>query len=219
LLFLPLVGYLFNLMVLDHDLLRQEAIANQTAKTQISASRGNIYDRNMNILASSYSVETVYLNPVAIQNYDQDIDLIASGLSRILDVKEDFVRQQAENTKYYYRIIKKKISAELSQEVRDFINEHDIIGIHLEPALRNLCQRGVNEVFCEGGGQLAAALLEQGLVDELILIYAPKVLGDTASVRGLPIAPRLLAAAMTFDVTERLLLGSDTAILLRPKQS
>lgn len=134
LLFLPLVGYLFNLMVLDHDLLRQEAIANQTAKTQISASRGNIYDRNMNILASSYSVETVYLNPVAIQNYDQDIDLIASGLSRILDVKEDFVRQQAENTKYYYRIIKKKISAELSQAVRDFINEHDIIGIHLEPA-------------------------------------------------------------------------------------
>lgn len=92
-------------------------------------------------------------------------------------------------------------------------------GIHLEPALRKLCQRGVNEVFCEGGGQLAAALLEQGLVDELILIYAPKVLGDTASVRGLPIAPRLLAAAMTFDVTERLLLGSDTAILLRPKQS
>lgn len=92
-------------------------------------------------------------------------------------------------------------------------------GLHLEPALRKLCTYGVNEVFCEGGGQLAAALLEQDLVDELILIYAPKVLGDPASVRGLPITPRLLSAAMTFDVTERLTMGMDTAILLRPKQS
>jgi len=133
-LFVLLICYLFNIMVLDHDRYEQQAITNQTAKTTLSASRGNIYDRNMNILASSYSVETVYLNPVAIKNANSDIDLIASGLSRILDVEEDFVRQQAQNTKYYYRIVKKKISAELSQQVRDFINEHDIVGIHLEPA-------------------------------------------------------------------------------------
>lgn len=133
-LFVPLICYLFNIMVLNHDKYQQQAITNQTAKTTLSAKRGNIYDRNMNILASSYSVETVYLNPVAIKNANSDIALIASGLSRILDVEESFVRQQAENTKYYYRIVKKKISAELSQQVRDFIKEHDIVGIHLEPA-------------------------------------------------------------------------------------
>lgn len=91
-------------------------------------------------------------------------------------------------------------------------------GAHLEPALRALCQRGINEVFCEGGGQLAAALLEQHLVDELILIYAPKVLGDPHAVRGLPILPRLLAQGMTFTTINRISLGEDTALCLRPTQ-
>ncbi len=89
-------------------------------------------------------------------------------------------------------------------------------GEHLEGPLRALCQRGINEVFCEGGGQLAAALLEQGLVDELILIYAPKALGDCAAVRGLPITPRRLPEAMSFKVTNRFFLGDDTVLCLRP---
>jgi diaminohydroxyphosphoribosylaminopyrimidine deaminase/5-amino-6-(5-phosphoribosylamino)uracil reductase len=91
-------------------------------------------------------------------------------------------------------------------------------GMHLEAPLRALCQRGINEVFCEGGGQLAAALLDQGLVDELILIYAPKLLGDIAAVRGLPVAPRRLSEAMQFEVVERILLGEDTLVRLTPKQ-
>lgn len=134
LLFVPLLCYLFNIMVLDHDRYEQEAIRNQTAQMSLSASRGNIYDRNMNILASSYSVENVILNPVNIKTSGADVDLIASGLSRILGVSEDFVRQQALDSKYYYRVVKRKISAELSQQVRDFINEHDLSGIELEPA-------------------------------------------------------------------------------------
>lgn len=133
-LFAVLVWYLFGLMVLEHDKYEREAIVNQTARTKLSASRGNIYDRNMNVMAATYSVETVYLNPVEIRDNNQDVSLIASGLSQILEVEEDFVRQQAENTKYYYRIVKKKIDPELSQAVREFINRNKIVGIHLEPA-------------------------------------------------------------------------------------
>lgn len=89
-------------------------------------------------------------------------------------------------------------------------------GETLATPLRALCQRGINDLFCEGGGQLAAALLEQGLVDELILIYAPKILGDPAAVRGLPIAPRRLPEALQFTLLERLHLGDDTAVRLAP---
>lgn len=90
-------------------------------------------------------------------------------------------------------------------------------GEDLRVSLQHLCARGVNEVLCEGGGQLAAALLEQGLVDELLLVYAPKVLGDVAAVRGLPIAPRRLPEAMTFTLVERFGFGEDTILRLRPK--
>lgn len=89
-------------------------------------------------------------------------------------------------------------------------------GANLTEPLRQLCQRGIQHVLCEGGGELGAALLEQGLVDELILIYAPKLLGDLNAVRGLPIAPRRLPEAMGFTVVERRNLGQDTALILKP---
>jgi diaminohydroxyphosphoribosylaminopyrimidine deaminase / 5-amino-6-(5-phosphoribosylamino)uracil reductase len=46
-----------------------------------------------------------------------------------------------------------------------------------EPALRALVSRGVHTVLCEGGGELAASLLQGGLVDELIWFIAPKLVG------------------------------------------
>ena len=43
---------------------------------------------------------------------------------------------------------------------------------------------GVMEVLCEGGGEMAGALLRAGLVDRLVLFYAPVVLGDASARPG-----------------------------------
>ncbi len=91
-------------------------------------------------------------------------------------------------------------------------------GQDLRAMLRTLCARGVRDVLCEGGGKLAGALLEAGLVDELVLIYAPKVLGVGARP-GFGLAPRALAQAMTFTPVERQTLGVDTLLRLRPLTS
>src|SRR5690606_1699798 len=45
--------------------------------------------------------------------------------------------------------------------------EVDADGIALEPALRLLAARGINEVQVEAGAKLSGALLAQGLVDEV----------------------------------------------------
>lgn len=55
--------------------------------------------------------------------------------------------------------------------------------VDLAAMLRDLAQRGCNEVLVEAGNTLNGALLRTGLVDELILYAAPQLLGDTA--RGL----------------------------------
>lgn len=91
-------------------------------------------------------------------------------------------------------------------------------GTDLDALLKALCERGINDVLCEGGGTLGAALLEAGCVDELDLFYAPKILGDTDGVRGLPIAPRTLATSLQFTPFEIKQLGADTLIRLRPNQ-
>jgi diaminohydroxyphosphoribosylaminopyrimidine deaminase/5-amino-6-(5-phosphoribosylamino)uracil reductase len=36
---------------------------------------------------------------------------------------------------------------------------------------------GIMHVFCEGGGQLAAGLIDAGLVDEFAFFFAPKLMG------------------------------------------
>ena len=47
----------------------------------------------------------------------------------------------------------------------------------VEAAVRDLGRRGVRRVLCEGGPTLNAALFEAGLVDEVFLTIAPKLIG------------------------------------------
>ena len=63
--------------------------------------------------------------------------------------------------------------------------------LDLGQALAAMGQRGLTRVFCEGGGALAASLLQADLVDDLITFTA----GMTLGAEGLPaIGPLALAA-------------------------
>ena len=52
--------------------------------------------------------------------------------------------------------------------------------VDLNAMLRDLAARGCNEVLVEAGSALNGALLQAGLVDELLLYLAPQLLGDAA---------------------------------------
>ncbi len=52
--------------------------------------------------------------------------------------------------------------------------------VDLPVMLKDLAQRGINEVLVEAGSTLNGALLDAGLVDELVLYLAPQLLGDVA---------------------------------------
>ena len=136
--FIPLIATLYKLMIVEHDHYEALAINNQTRSTRLTAARGEIYDRNMNILAASTTVETVFIDPNEIAKEMEKpensglLDTIANGLSNILGVEPDFVRMQAADTKCRYKAIERKISEELADEVRTFINDNKIKGVYLE---------------------------------------------------------------------------------------
>ena len=50
----------------------------------------------------------------------------------------------------------------------------------LAEVARKLGELGILSVLVEGGGQVHASLLKQGLADEVILYIAPKVVGGPA---------------------------------------
>ena len=63
----------------------------------------------------------------------------------------------------------------------------------LAPMMRRLRADGIGTVMCEGGSMLNAALLREGLVDELFLALAPKLAAGTGPtiVSGPPFEPPL----------------------------
>ena len=140
--FVPLIGTLYHLMITEHDYYNEKAIKNQTRSTNLTATRGVIYDANMNVLASSSTVETVFIDPNEIAEQMKQpensnlLDQIARGLGEILDVEPSFVYEQAADKQYRYKVIKRKISEELSDEVRAFISENSITGVYLETDLK-----------------------------------------------------------------------------------
>lgn len=87
----------------------------------------------------------------------------------------------------------------------------DLVGRQLDIAsvLENLGAQGLTRVFCEGGGALAASLLQAGLVDELVGFTAGLAIG----AEGLPGigAMRLerLEAAQRFHLIESRAVGVD----------
>ena len=125
-----LIARLFTLQVVQAEDLQKRAARQQMRVTSISAQRGTIYDRNGEILAMSGTVWTVYLSPVDIDD-EEERELVIKGLSRILDVDEDTIREKSHRNTYY-EIIKKKIERPLADEVTEFLQENSIGCVGLE---------------------------------------------------------------------------------------
>jgi diaminohydroxyphosphoribosylaminopyrimidine deaminase/5-amino-6-(5-phosphoribosylamino)uracil reductase len=72
---------------------------------------------------------------------------------------------------------------------------------------------GVGSLLVEGGGQLAGALLREGLVDRYYWIQSPIWLGEggVPAVAGLPGIE--LATVDRWEVVERRALGADTLLV------
>jgi diaminohydroxyphosphoribosylaminopyrimidine deaminase / 5-amino-6-(5-phosphoribosylamino)uracil reductase len=98
------------------------------------------------------------------------------------------------------------------------VPEGDDGSLDLEAGLSRLRREAnVYTVLCEGGGGLAGKLLTQGLMDELVVFYAPKVLADDKAVPGFSgrVVPRMAdAAGLRLLATERV--GEDLMVVLRP---
>ena len=131
--FVPVVLRLYRLMVTDYEYYANQALRNQTRSTSVTADRGNIYDRNMNILACSQSVENVYLDPHELKQSKADIPAIAAKLAEILDLDPDWIARQAADTKMRYKQIAARISQDVAAKIRAYMKQENIAGIHLEP--------------------------------------------------------------------------------------
>ncbi len=134
--FIPMGLRLYDLMIVQYEYYSGLALRNQTRTTVVTADRGTIYDTNMNILACSQSVENVYLDPHELKQSKADIAVIAETLGGILDVEPEWIAKQAGDITKRYKQIGAAVDLETAAQIRAFITEHGISGIHLEPSAK-----------------------------------------------------------------------------------
>jgi stage V sporulation protein D (sporulation-specific penicillin-binding protein) len=131
--FVVLASRLYEVQIKSNGQYEALALEAQLHKETITASRGTIFDANGKILAMSAAVENVFISPFEIDRDDQDVKLIAGGLSTILDVTYESILEKAAKTTSQYQIIKLKVESDEVDQVREFISENKLHGIYLEP--------------------------------------------------------------------------------------
>jgi diaminohydroxyphosphoribosylaminopyrimidine deaminase/5-amino-6-(5-phosphoribosylamino)uracil reductase len=96
-----------------------------------------------------------------------------------------------------------------------FFPERERGKVDLAAMLADLAARGVNELHVEAGHKLNASLLQAGLVDELLVYLAPKLIGLGREMAAFgPL--ETLADAMELEFREVEAVGRDLRILARP---
>ena len=134
--FFPIAARLLQLTVVDHGYYTAKALNNQTRSTAVLTERGMIYDRNMNVLAVSRSVEHVYLDPQELKQARVDLEKLSRFLGERLGKEPQWILEQAKDTRRRYKQVASGISTETADEIRGYILEKNISGVHLEPSVR-----------------------------------------------------------------------------------
>lgn len=120
---------LVNIMIIHGEEYQSKASAQQLHDAYIAAERGNIYDTNMNVLAKSATVWTVYVTPNDLTKLeDAECEkvkkVISENLSEILELDAEDIVEKLEKTSRYYVEIKKKVSEDDADKVRQFIKDN-----------------------------------------------------------------------------------------------
>lgn len=147
LMFVPLFWKLWDVAIVQHEALQQQATNQQTMDLSVTASRGNIYDRNGNVLAMSATVYDLILSPrdlvasVKQKDYKDEAgepdkaayeraveqkqeQVIRDLLALVPGLDEERVSKQVHDTKYAYKEIKTKIEEEDVEAIRTYIVEN-----------------------------------------------------------------------------------------------
>lgn len=145
LMFVPLAWKLWDIAIVHHDEYQKMAAQQQTKDYTISARRGNIYDRNGNMMAMSATVYKLILSPLdlvkSVPNKDENgktLDeevynarvaarqdqMVEELMALVPTLDRERVVKQVHNTKSAYWEIRTNIEEEEAETLRAYIAEN-----------------------------------------------------------------------------------------------
>ncbi len=133
----------------DYERFQKEVVDQMLTESVIPAGRGDIYDTNGVLLATDITVYRVFISPKDIneaikgkKNSDGEYvteprpgvdELIAKGLSEILDVSYDDIMEDTKKINRLDEKVKGEVDDEKAKEVRAFVRDNELeMMVHLE---------------------------------------------------------------------------------------
>ncbi len=151
---LALLGYMlvnmFHISVTEAEKYQQLANSQQLRSKVINATRGSIYDANMQFLAKSATVYTVIIDPGTLRSYMSDEETIAelkekgtyvefddivAFVAQTLDMDEDTVRDRF-NRDGNYQELKKNVEKAVADKITEYADEHSLGALACIPATK-----------------------------------------------------------------------------------
>jgi len=120
-LFFILIIQLIRLQIFDSTDQYARQIDQLVDEVALTADRGNIYDRNMNILAQDSSATAVMIVPNQVN--DDDIDKVVEELSEKLNRDEENIREKVTRIEDDAVEIAENVSSSKAEQILDQINE------------------------------------------------------------------------------------------------
>ena len=140
-----LVGFIFlflvillsfaNTQILNAGKLKEIAVNQQLTKKSILAKRGNILDRNGEVLAQSIEVDTITANPKLLKNKKGEAvkkEEFAEAVSKIFDINKQELLNDLKSEKSVITIAKKQEKEKIEQ-LKKYLDEKNIVqGINID---------------------------------------------------------------------------------------
>lgn len=128
---------IFNTSVIEGEEYKELANAQQLKSTTVKANRGSILDSNMQVLARSATVYTVFVDPNTLRSYEADdpeatVDEIANKLAELLELDAAEVKAACEEDSSY-EILKKSVEKTVVEKINEYKSEINCGAIATEP--------------------------------------------------------------------------------------
>ncbi|MBC9783247.1 stage V sporulation protein D [Heliobacterium chlorum] len=136
-----LILRLFWVQVVNGSFYAEKAEDVRMRELPVEAKRGTIYDRNMNSLAVSVSVDSVVANPAEVKkNKEPDQRAIANELARILEMDPEKVFQTITKANSGFVWVKRKVEPDKIEQLRN--STVKLNGISFIPESKRFYEKG-----------------------------------------------------------------------------
>ena len=122
---------LFSLQFINYSYYQNKVYDQITTSSAMKAKRGNIYDSNMNLLATDKTVWRIFVSSREIKKQEKSTkkdltDQISTGLSEILNLDKDTLRSKISNSNVLDITVKKTATEDEYKSVLAFIKKEKL---------------------------------------------------------------------------------------------